>query len=125
MGVNLRDKETRDFFFGINFWNWRTIVEQIRSLDILPDERVDDLHESFCGFGLSREECLLVADKLESRIISQLSDTERVLLSGEKTEKPDDYKFHKNNIASNYSTNKEALEEFVTGIRQCNGFEVC
>jgi len=45
MGISLRDLKQVDHWFDVDFWNRRPIVEGIRQLGILPDERVAALHE--------------------------------------------------------------------------------
>ena len=124
MGIDLFDKETNDICFSINFWHWRAIVEEIRRLNLFSEELVDSLHESYCNNGLNKEECLLVAQTLNETIIPKLSDTERILFNGERTEEPDDCVFHKVDVEKNYSTNKKVLVEFVECLERCNGFEV-
>jgi hypothetical protein len=126
MGIDLLDKQTEDTCFSINFWHWRAIVEEIRRQRIIPEEIVDGLHEPYCGNGLTVEQCRLVASVLREKVISKLSDsdTERILLDGNRTKVPDDYLFHKVELEKNYSTDKSTLSKFVECLETCNGFEV-
>ncbi|WP_020406198.1 hypothetical protein [Hahella ganghwensis] len=124
MGISLFDKETEDICFSINFWHWRAIVEEIRRLNLFSDALVDSLHEAYCNNGLSKEECSLVAQTLRAQVIPKLSETERILLNGERTEEPDDGEFHREQIEKNYSTNKAVLLKFVECLESCNGFEI-
>jgi hypothetical protein len=124
MGITLFDLKNEVTSFHINFWNWRPIVEAVRRLQVLPDERVAALHEPFCNNGLSKEEARLVADALESRILATLEKGERVLLDGTRTSEPDDLVFHKIEQEKNYSATRPALEGFIAFCRACSGFEV-
>jgi hypothetical protein len=124
MGISLRDLKQEDHWFQVNFWNWRPIVELIRRLDILPDERAVALHEPFCNNGLTKAEANLVADALEARVLPTLGDHERVLLDGARTSEPDDFVFHRTEQFKNYSTSRAVLERFITYCRTCSGFEV-
>lgn len=127
MGVSLFDRETNEIVFDINFWHYRAIVEAIRSLGVLPDEKVDSLHESWQENGLSSEEARLVAKGLRSQLLPTLADEERLLLDGRRTTEPDDGTFYKEpgEVHKNYSTNREVLEKFAQTCETCNGFTVC
>jgi hypothetical protein len=124
MGISLRSLGNEDHWFEVNFWNWRPIVELIRSLAVIPDERVNELHQPFCNFGLSEAEAIAVAAALEAKVLPGLSGQERVLLDTSTTREPDDYVLHKEEPARNYSTTKLVLVEFIQFCRTCKGFVV-
>lgn len=124
MGISLKSAGTEDHWFEINFWNWRPIVELIRSLDLIPNERVDELHQPYCGYGLSEAEAIAVAATLEAKVLPELSAQERILLDGSTTTQADDYVFHKEEQDRNYSTTKPVLIEFIRFCRTCKGFTV-
>lgn len=127
MGVSLFDRETKDIVFDVNFWHYRAIVEAIRSLGVLPDEKVDALHELWQDNGLTAEECRLVAVAIRHRLLPTLGEDERLLLDGRRTTEPDDGTFHRDPAEQheNYSTNAGALEKFAKCCETCNGFSVC
>jgi hypothetical protein len=124
MGISLKPFAKEDEWFQVNFWNWRPIVELIRSVDVLSNERVDQLHEPYCGYGLNEDEVIAVADALEAKVLPRLSSEERVLIDGSTTIEPDDGIFHKEEPARNYSTTKPVLLEFIKFCRECKGFTV-
>lgn len=74
MGVSLLDRKTSEFVFDINFWHYRAIVEAIRSLEVLPEEKVDSLHESWQNNGLTTEEARLVAAAIRERLLPTRRD---------------------------------------------------
>lgn len=125
MGISLFDLEKEEIIFQINFWNWRAIVEELRRLEILSDELVDNLHQQFCGYGLNKMQCALVAEAIEKMVVPSISDNQRILLNGERTADPDTYVFYRDDWQENYSTTKDILERFAASIRNCNGFDVC
>lgn len=49
MSVSLYDTATNEVVFDVNFWHWRAIVEAVRALGVLPDVRIDPLHQPFVG----------------------------------------------------------------------------
>lgn len=126
MTVLLVDRKTNEVVFDINFWHYRAIVEAIRSLRVLPDEKVDSLHEQFQGNGLTEAEARLVAAAIRARLLPTLKEDERLLLDGSRTTEPDDRTFYTepDNWHKNYSTNRRVLEEFARCCETCNGFEV-
>lgn len=127
MTVMLMDNETDDVVFDVNFWHYRAIVEVIRSLQVLPDDYVDRLHEPFTGSGLTKDECLIVATELDVRLVPKLDQDDRLLLDGTVTKEPDDGVFHKTDVEwqRNYSTNRTVIAAFADAIRKSNGFTVC
>lgn len=127
MGVSLVDRKTKDSIFDVNFWHYRAIVEAIRSLDVLPTERVDALHELWQDKGLTAEEARQVAVAIRERLLPTLGADERVLLDGRRTTEPDDHVFHREPAEQhkNYSTDRRALENFARCCESCNGFYVC
>src|ERR1041384_773379 len=126
MGICLTDLAHAEAVgFHVNFWHWRTLVEAIRRLNVLPDARVDLLHEPFCGNGLTQAEAWRVADALEAQLLPTLGEEHRVLLDGRLTSDPDDSTFYKGADAHrNYSTNRQTLLAFIQYLRECSGFEV-
>jgi hypothetical protein len=93
MTVSLFDRQTREIVFDVNFWHYRAIVEAIRSMGVLPDDKVDSLHESWLDHGLTMEEARLVAQALRTGLLPTLAEGERLLLYGQRTTEPDDGTF--------------------------------
>lgn len=127
MGISLFDRKTNEIVFDVNFWHYRAIVEAIRSLEVLSEEKVDALHESWLGNGLTADEASVVGSALRERLIPTLAEDERLLLDGARTTEPDDGTFHRepDEQHSNYSTNRRVLERFAECCETCNGFNVC
>ena len=125
MGVTLFDQKTDAIVFNINFWHWRAIVEAVRSLGVLPEARVEALHEPFIG-ELTEEEARTVAAAIRERLLPALREDERLLLDGQRTSVPDDGTFHRDPAEQhrNYSTNRKVLEELARCCEACGGFRV-
>jgi hypothetical protein len=125
MGITLSDLETDAYLLSINFWNWRPIVEMIRSLGLLPQELVDSLHEPFVG-ELTAAEAHAVAAEIRRVVLPALTAGQRVLLDGTRTTEPDDGTFHRApaDHAKNYGTTAAVLELFVRACEGSRGFRV-
>jgi hypothetical protein len=122
--MTLFDQKSNAIIFDTNFWHWRAIVEAIRSLAVLPDSRVDALHEQFVG-DLTEEEAQVVAAAVRG-LTATLRDDERLLLDGRRTTEPDDGTFFRDPAEQhkNYGTNRAVLEEFARCCESCGGFRV-
>jgi len=127
VGVSLFDRKTNDIVFDVNFWHYRSIVEAVRSLRVLPETTVDALNGSWQDTGLTVGEARLVAAAIRARLLPSLADDERLLFDGRQTTEPDDGTFHRepSEQHKNYSTNHRVLEEFAACCEMCNGFSVC
>jgi hypothetical protein len=123
--MTLFDQKSDAIVFDVNFWHWRAIVEAIRSLGVLPEKRVDALHEQFVG-ELTQEEARAVTAAIRERLLPTLADDERLLLDGRRTTEPDDGTFFRDPAEQhrNYSTNRRMLEVFVKCCETCGGFRV-
>ena len=73
MTVSLYDRKIEKCVFEVNYWNWRVIVEAIRALSVLPEERIDSLHLQFCGMGLSESEARTVALAIRTKLLPTLA----------------------------------------------------
>src|SRR5688572_10611040 len=109
--MTLFDQKTNAIVFDVNFWHWRAIVEAIRSLRVLPEARVDALHEQWVG-ELTEDEARSVAPAIRERLLPTLRDDERLLLDGRTTTEPDDGTFYRDPAEQhrNYSTNRRVLD---------------
>jgi hypothetical protein len=125
MGMTLFDQKTDKIVFDTNFWNWRAIVEAVRALKVLPESRVDLLHEAWIG-ELTESEAREVAQAIRERLLPTLSEGERLLLDSRRTNEPDDGVMHYDPAEQhkNYSTDRHVLEEFAACCETCSGFRV-
>jgi hypothetical protein len=135
MGISLSDPtNTSDpnLDFDTSFWNWRAIVEAVRSTGVLDDAVVNGLHQPYCGNGLSVEQARLVAAALRDRVISKLAPDDWL---GQDQTVSKVYEFgpkdgfgaamkRGDDLTYMYQTNRENLERFATYCESCNGFVV-
>lgn len=123
--MTLFDQKTNAIIFDVNFWHWRAIVEAVRRLGVLPESRIDALHEQFLG-DLREDEAKAVATAIRERLLPTLRDDECLLLDGRRTTEPDNGTFYRNPAEQhkNYSTNRRILEEFARCCESCGGFRV-
>ena len=125
MGISLIDAADDSHVFKVNYWHWRTIVEIILKLKVLPNGRVEFLNAPFSGH-LSYDEAHQVAQALRGNMLESLKLGERIYMNGKHTMAPDDGTIHtepdKQHL--NYSISHEELEEFANYCAECKGFRV-
>ena len=126
MTVTVCDLGDPERNLDLNFWNWRTIVEAIRRLDILPADRAMKLHEPICGHKWSESEARQISSALKARLLPTLAENGRLLLDGAQTLQPDNLIFHRDaeNADKNYSTNAEIVRRLSDFLDDCKGFEL-
>jgi hypothetical protein len=115
MGFDITDLVNKADGYSTNHWNWHSIVDVISSLEILPGERIESLHN--LGEGLTAEEARIVAAEVRTRILPKLDKDSRVLADGSiiRSDKPD-------NGLNGVSLN--SLGDFVAYCERSNGFVV-
>lgn len=124
MGVILVDLEKEDKKLFANWWNWRPIVELIKSFELLDEEMLDRMSYNGCGGALSAEQAHVVGKKLKEEILPKIRPEERVLLDLNKTAEPDDGTMHYDDQFKNYSATRDFIEQFADFCLASQGFNV-
>ena len=125
LGVTLFDEGSNEVIFSVNFWHWRAIVEAVRALNVIEDERAEALHNPFFS-ELTQDEARAVAAAIRKTLLPALEADDRLLLDGTRTKTPDDGTFHRapEEQHKNYGTNAAVLEKFAKACETCAGFRV-
>jgi len=115
MGFDLIDLKNKEDGFSTNIWHWHVIVGIIRSLRVLPEEKVDSLNEQYTDKGLSAEEARIVAAEMRSQVLPMLDQHSRVYFDGStvRTDIPHD------NV---HYTTQAVLQRFVDYCERSSGF---
>jgi hypothetical protein len=121
MGVFITDSTNDERYLKRNWWSWRPTVEAIRSLHLFEDERLNVMSDGYGSF--SENECKLIADELEQKVLPKLKPDERMKLDGSVTDVPDDGTFYREpeEQDKNYSVNRDLLAEFIVFCRESKG----
>lgn len=124
MGFELRDRGCGERWLSLDFWNWRSIVEIVRRLRVVPDDTVSNLQTPYCGYGLDREQASLVAAAIESEVLPGLAADMFIRIDGSITKEPPIGDLGSETGWTWYRTNREVLLEFIDFCRNGSGFDV-
>ena len=126
MSFTLLDSGAENFEFRANVWNWRAILEIIKSLNIVSDGKLRQMEYNGTGATVEMEEAHLVGGKIHDEILPRLAPNKRIFADLSVTDAPDDGTLHKDEDEQwkNYSTDYETLKEFSEFCLQSKGFRV-
>ena len=103
----------------VNSWRWGATVPLIQESNILePDVEIFGDRMVFAKM----DSCLKLADWFENNFLKDLDEGSRIGLDGKTTSEPDDGTFHRDDLAKNYSADRDWLLQFVQFLRECGGF---
>src|SRR5262245_4999292 len=104
---------------NVNVWRWGATMGLIQQSSIL-ESGVEIFGERMVF--AKNDSCLELADWFEANVLSTLEDGSRRKMDGTVTSEPDDGTFHRDDLAENYSVDREWLLNFVRFLRECGGF---
>lgn len=111
--------ENNDQDLNVNVWRWGATMTLIQQSNILePGVEIFGERMVFA----KEDSCINLANWLESHILPGLRHGSRIKLDGTVTSEPDDGTFHRDDLADNYSVDREWLLEFLLFLRNCGGF---
>ena len=126
MGVILKDVNHGDNILAFNWYTWRPIIEIIRASGAI----IDGVKLELIGYNVSAEiskgECRIIVEYIETSILGRLSAGDRLMIDGTITSIPDDGTLYRDPLDSykNYSVSKESLIKFIDFCNQCDGIKV-
>ncbi|HXF43546.1 MAG TPA: hypothetical protein VNK26_07380 [Pyrinomonadaceae bacterium] len=126
MSVTLLDLGNDSMEFTASVWRWKAVLEVIKSLAILSDNKVQMMSYNALGTKISAEEAHLIGEKIKETILPRLAPNKRIFADLSITDLPDDGTFYKNENEQwkNYSVNYQWLESFVDFCLRSNGFQI-
>ena len=86
-GIRLFDLDKSGREWCAEYPHWRSIIEAVIRLDVLPGNVGRLLHHELVNSGLSKVQARLVANELRRSVLSHLLPNEYLLRNGEMIEK--------------------------------------
>lgn len=126
MSFTLIDLGSENFEFRASVWNWKTLLEIVKSLDVLSDGKVRDMSYNAAGTVVTIEEARQIGEKIRDEVLNGMNPGMRIFADLSVTDKPDDGTLYKDDDEKwkNYSADYEWLEEFTEFCFRSKGFQV-
>lgn len=103
--------------------HWRSIVEAVKRLEVLPPKTAEMLHHELENSGLSQAEARAVGRALREKVLAELEPEEMLCADGEKHSESG-YSLKTPSLYNDCSTNHDTLTTFVAFCEACGGFEI-
>lgn len=126
MSFTLIDDGAENYEFRASVWNWKTLLEIVKSFDVISEGKVRQMAYNAAGTKVSLEEARLIGERIRDDILPKMSPGMRILGDLSVTDKPDDGTFFRDEDErwKNYSADYEWLEEFTDFCFRSKGFQV-
>jgi len=126
MSFTLIDLGSENFEFRASVWNWKTLLEIVRSMDVVSDGKVRDMSYNAAGTVVTVEEARQIGEKIRDEVLNGMKPGMRIFADLSVTDKPDDGTLYKDDDEKwkNYSAEYEWLEEFTEFCFRSKGFQV-
>ncbi|HUF04330.1 MAG TPA: hypothetical protein VMM38_09155 [Aridibacter sp.] len=126
MSFTLIDQGSENFEFRASVWNWNTLLEIVKSFDLISEGKIREMSYAAAGTKVSVEEAREIGGKIRDEILPKLSPGMRIFSDLSVTEKPDDGTLYRDDDEKwkNYSVDYEWLKEFSDFCFDSKGFQV-
>ncbi|MCO6511263.1 MAG: hypothetical protein J5I65_10785 [Aridibacter famidurans] len=126
MSFTLIDLGSENFEFRASVWNWKTLLEIVKSFDVIGDGKIRQMSYNAAGTKVSVEEAHEIGGKIRDEILPGMSPGMRIFSDLSVTEKPDDGTLYRDDDEKwkNYSVDYEWLKEFSEFCFNSKGFQV-
>ncbi len=126
MSFTLIDLSSENFEFRATVWNWKALLEIVKSFDVISEGKVRAMSYNAAGTTVSEEEAREIGQKIRSEILPGMKPGTRIFADLSVTDKPDDGTLYKDEDEKwkNYSANYEWITDFAEFCFKCKGFQV-
>ncbi len=126
MSVTLMDLGAENFEFRANAWNWKTVLEIVKSFDIVSEAKLRQMNYNATGVSIEKEDAHVIGERIRNEILPRLAPNKRIFSDLSITDAPDDGTlYHEDDEKwKNYSASHDWLEEFSEFCLKSKGFQV-
>ncbi len=120
------DLGAESFEFRANVWNWKTVLEIIKSFDVVSEGKLRQINYNATGATIEQEEAQLIGEKIRDEILPKLATNKRIFSDLSVTDAPDDGTLYHDEDEKwkNYSATYDWLKEFSEFCLKSKGFQV-
>ena len=126
MSFTLHDMGAENYEFTANVWNWKAVIEIIKSLDVISEGTVRQMGYNALGVKVEVDDAHLIGEKIRDQILPRLAPNKRMFSDGSITDQPDDGTIYRDEDEQwkNYSVNHDWLKEFSEFCLRSKGFQI-
>lgn len=126
MSFTLIDTGSEGFKFNANVWNWKALLQIIKSFDLMSESKVRQMAYNATGVTLDREEAHTIGEKIRDEILPKVPAGKRMYSDLSVTDAPDDMTLFKDEDEQwkNYSVTHDWLRDFSDFCLRSKGFQV-
>ena len=126
MSFTLHDMGAENYEFTANVWNWKAVIEIIKSLDVISEGTVRQMGYNALGVKVEVDDAHLIGQKIRDQILPTLAPNKRMFSVGSMTDQPDDGTIYRDEAEQwkNYSVNHDWLKEFSEFCLRSKGFQI-
>ena len=126
MSFTLIDLSSENFEFQANVWNWKALLEVVRSFDIVDDGRLRQMSYNALGVKVDPDDAHAIGYRIQNDILPKLVPNKRIYSDLSITDQPDDGTIYKDEDEQwkNYSVNHDWLKEFAEFCLKSKGFQI-
>lgn len=120
------DSGAEGFEFRANVWNWKTVLEIIKSFDVVSEGKLRQINYNATGAQIDQDEARLIGEKIRDEILPRLAPNKRIFSDLSITDAPDDGTLYNDEDEKwkNYSATHDWLKEFSEFCLKSKGFQV-
>lgn len=126
MSFTLHDMSAENYEFTANVWNWKAVIEIIKSLDVISEGTVRQMGYNALGVKVEIDDAHLIGEKIRDQILPKLEPNKRMFSDGSISDQPDDGTIYRDEDEQwkNYSVNHDWLKEFSEFCLRSKGFQI-
>ncbi|REJ76391.1 MAG: hypothetical protein DWQ47_12355 [Acidobacteria bacterium] len=126
MSFTLIDQGSENFEFRASVWNWKTLLEIVRSFDVISEGTLRQMSYNASGTPVSIDDAHLIGEKIRNEVLPKMGPGTRIFADLSITDKPDDGTLYQDEDEKwkNYSADYEWLSEFCEFCFKSKGFQV-
>jgi hypothetical protein len=126
MSFTLHDMSAENYEFTANVWNWKAVIEIIKSLDVISEGTVRQMGYNALGVKVEIDDAHLIGEKIRDQILPKLEPNKRMFSDGSISDQPDDGTIYRDEDEQwkNYSVTHDWLKEFSEFCLRSKGFQI-
>ena len=126
MSFTLIDMGSEGFKFNANVWNWKALLEIVKSFNMMSENKLRQMGYNATGVKLDRDEAHAIGEKIRDEVLPKVPPGKRIFADMTVTDAPDDMTLFKDEDEQwkNYSVTHDWLKEFSDFCLQSKGFQV-